>query len=57
MRSGDLTPFVRGPRIQCFGHVMRRMDSENIKKGRSPIEKRPRRRPEKQWLNGVTGKS
>ncbi|VVC34675.1 HMG-I/HMG-Y, DNA-binding, conserved site [Cinara cedri] len=47
--------YIRGQRIQWFGHIMRGSDDKIIKTVMSwkPTGKRPRGRPRKRWIDVV----
>lgn len=56
----EMTPikyYIRGQRIQWFGHIMRGSDDKINKRVLSwkPTGKRPRGRPRKRWIDAVEG--
>jgi hypothetical protein len=48
-----VTSYIKGQRLQRFGHIMRRSEEETIKAAIEwqPEGKRPRDRPRKRWLD------
>jgi len=50
-----ITSYVKGQRIQWFGHIMRREETNEVRAAieYKPTGRRPRGRPKKRWMDGV----
>jgi hypothetical protein len=50
-----ITSYVKGQRIQWFGHTMRRDETNEVRASieYKPTGRRPRGRPKKRWMDGV----
>ena len=50
-----VTSYIKGQRIQWFGHAMRREETNEVRAAieYKPTGRRPRGRPKKRWMDGV----